>query len=235
MGLNFKQRADWLAHVLKAAVHQHHVELRGRFAPHIPEDGVVFDVGAHAGQFAKLFAGLAPRGVVYAFEPSPYALSVLKPALAFNRVRNVRIIPYGLSDMDGEAVLKTPIKSGGGMGFGVAHLGADDGSRPTVDAGVKLTTADAFAAAEGLRRVHFIKADIEGWEAQMLRGAQGILARDRPALFLEVFPASLARAGATPDDVWNLLTPLGYRAMRAPDFETVDRFAGEGDYLFVGS
>ena len=72
---------------------------------------MVFDVGAHAGQFAKLFAGLAPRGVVYAFEPSPYALSVLKPALAFNRVRNVRIIPYGLSDMDGEAVLKTPIKS----------------------------------------------------------------------------------------------------------------------------
>jgi len=75
-----RQRASWLAHVFKAATQQHHRELRALFAPHIPTDGVIVDVGAHAGQFSKLFAAMAPRGHVFAFEPSAYARSVMEPA-----------------------------------------------------------------------------------------------------------------------------------------------------------
>ena len=57
MRLTFRQRSDWVAHVLKAGFQQHHRELIPLFAPHIAEDAVIVDVGAHAGQFARLFEG----------------------------------------------------------------------------------------------------------------------------------------------------------------------------------
>jgi len=60
MRLTPRQRASWLAHLFKAATQRHHTDLRPLFAPHVPEDAVVIDIGAHAGQFSKLFATMAP-------------------------------------------------------------------------------------------------------------------------------------------------------------------------------
>jgi FkbM family methyltransferase len=231
--LSLKGRADWLAHVLKASTQQHHRELEATFRPYVTRDAVVFDVGAHAGQFAKLFARLAPQGRVFAFEPSAYARSVLEPALKWNRLDHVEVVPLGLSDSEGVSVLHTPIKRRGGMGFGLAHLGADPSPRPVVEQTVALTTLDGFFAARGLQRLDFVKADVEGWEAHVLRGGARTLAAHRPTLYLEVVEASLARAGSSAAEIWDRLTPLGYRALKAPDFSPVAGFAGSGDYLFV--
>ena len=231
--LSLGARMGWLAHMLKAATQQHHLELREAFRPHVPDDAVVFDVGAHAGQFSKLFAAMAPRGQVYAFEPSGYARSVLGPALRWNRVRNVEIIAEGLSDAEGVSVLHTPIKKRGQLGFGLAHLGDDTGTRATREQTIRLTTMDRFVADRGLTRLDFIKADVEGWEVNMLKGAGQTLTRFRPTLFLEVVESSLARAGASSNEVWALLEPIGYRARKARDFHPVDGFAGDGDYLFT--
>jgi FkbM family methyltransferase len=230
---SIRRRANWLAHVLKAATQQHHGELREVFRPHIARDAVVFDVGAHAGQFSKLFARLAPQGRVFAFEPSVYARSILKPALAWNRLAHVEIVPMGLSDADGSLVLHTPIKKRGGVGFGLAHLGDAQDARPSMTQTVNLTTLDGFFARSGAGRLDFIKADVEGWEAHVLRGGRETLAAQRPVLFLEVVESSLARAGSSPGEIWDRLTPLGYRALKAPDFTPVDAFDGGGDYLFV--
>jgi len=56
MRLTLRQRASWTAHLFKAVTQQHHLDLQGLFKPFVPEDAVVLDVGAHAGQFSKLFA-----------------------------------------------------------------------------------------------------------------------------------------------------------------------------------
>lgn len=231
--LSWRARAGWLAHVLKAATQQHHRELIDVFRPYIPEDAVVLDVGAHAGQFSKLFARMAPRGRVFAFEPSVYARSVLQPALRWNRLRNVAVIPSGLSDAVGALPLYTPIKRSGEMGFGLAHLGGETEDRAVAAQTIALTTLDQFAADQGLTRLDFIKADVEGWEAHVLQGGRDTLAAWRPALFLEVVEASLARAGASPAAIWAELAPLGYTARKAPDFAPADGFAGDGDYLFT--
>jgi len=226
--------AGWVSHLLKAIFQRHHTELREAFRPFIPEDGVVFDVGAHAGQFSKLLAGMAPAGQVYAFEPSEYARSILAPALKVNGVKNVEVVPMGLSDEPSTAVLQTPIKKRGGMGFGIAHLGRDDGQRTVVSQTVTLTTVDEFVATRDLKRVDFIKADIEGWEAHMLRGAVRTLKRFRPTLFLEISEDSLKRADATPGEIWSSLSQLGYTAFKTTGgFRPVGGYEGFDDYLFT--
>jgi FkbM family methyltransferase len=227
------QRADWIAHVVKAATQQHHGHLRPVFAPWIPRDATVIDAGAHAGQFSKLFAKMAPRGQVYAFEPSAYARSILTKALAWNRLSNVTVIPAGLSDAPGQAVLHTPIKPHGGLGFGLAHFGDQATSGDILDQTTQLMTLDGFVERQALTRLDFIKADVEGWEAHVLRGGAQTLERFRPTLFLEVVQASLERAGASAEEMWARLTPLGYEARLEPDFQVVAGFAGDGDYLFT--
>lgn len=230
MRLTPRQRASWLAHLFKAVTQQHHRDLIPVLAPFIATDAVILDVGAHAGQFSKLFATLAPEGRVYAFEPSPYARSVLGPALAVGGRGRVEVIPAGLSDTAGDLVLHTPIKRRGGLGFGIAHLGGE--AAEGVDQIVPLTTLDAFAETRGLARLDFIKMDIEGWEFRALTGGRSTLARFLPVLFLEVDAAMLARAGDDPDSLFGWLRALGYRAWRAPGMTPAEAYEGPGDYLF---
>ena len=229
MHLTVRQRASWIAHLFKAAMQQHHRELRPLFSPYIPRDAVVVDVGAHAGQFSKLFAKMAPHGRVYAFEPSAYALSVMAPAV------RVTLIPMGLSDSSGVLELTTPVKRRGGLGFGTAHLGEGDEIGAVVVQPVSVTTLDAFARSENLRRLDFIKADVEGWELHALRGGEEALRRFHPALYLEVDDGMLARAGDTAPGLFAFLHALGYRAAKAPSLTPSPEYDGAGDYLFTAA
>jgi FkbM family methyltransferase len=233
MRLTTRQRASWLAHLFKASTQQHHSDLRGMFSPHVPLDGVIVDVGAHAGQFSKLFARMAPLGRVYAFEPSAYARSIMVPALRFNRIRNVTLTSAGLSDTAGPLILHTPLKRSSALGYGIAHLGPGGADGATLDQVVSLTTLDTFATQQEFRRLDLIKADIEGWEMRALKGGQHTLTRFRPTLYLEIDGALLARAGDSPDALFGWLGALGYRGFSTPDLRPTPQWAGPGDYLFT--
>jgi FkbM family methyltransferase len=236
LNLTFRQRLGWVAHVFKAATQNHHPELERLFAPMIAPDAVIADVGAHGGQFSKMFARLAPRGRVFAFEPAPYARAVLEPALRWNRYGHVTVEPYGLSDAPGSFTMSTPLKRGRAeVGFGLAHLGTDDDPRPMRTDTIEVRTLDSFATAHSISRLDFLKADVEGWEARMLAGGLATLTACKPVLFLELVQSSLTRAGSRAEEVFAMLTPLGYRARKLMADATLvekDLFDGDADYLF---
>ncbi len=127
----------------------------------VPSGGVVIDVGAHAGQFTKLFAGLVPQGRVIAFEPSSYARRILSIVVAAKRLANVTVVPAGLSDAAGQAELAMPLKASGSLGYGLSHFGVE-AARPVVRESVDLMTLDGYVREAALDRVDLIKADIEG-------------------------------------------------------------------------
>lgn len=233
-----RQRATWLAHFYKAVARQYHGAAESFLRPLIPADGVVIDVGAHSGQFAKLFAALAPQGHVYAFEPSPYALSILKPTLRYKNLRNITLVEAGLSSKEGQETLHIPIKKRGTLGFGLAHLGADESGRAVQSYTINLITLDQFARAHNLTRLDFLKADIEGWELELLKGAEETIKRLRPAMLLEITPHQIARAGAVPADIFDFLKPLGYTAYFTDEHAgyqvwPAPAFDRTGDYVFV--
>lgn len=197
------------AHLFKALTRQHHTDLLPFLGQYVPQDGVVIDVGAHAGQFTKLFSKMVPQGHVYAFEPGSYALSILRKVVRLHGLKNVTLTPAGLSDAESTAVLQVPIKKSGSLGFGLSSLGKIE-SGATHDDTVTLTTLDAFAAAHAIARMDLIKSDIEGWELHMLRGARQSIARFRPVLMLEACDARLRRAGDSFDALIEFLTDMHY-------------------------
>lgn len=235
-GLNWRQRATLASHLFKAVAYQHHRGLIPLLRRYIPDEAVVIDVGAHAGQFSKIFSHLARRGRVFSFEPGSYARLVLTAAVRLRRRANVTIVPCGLGERSGPATLSVLIKPSGSIGFGLSHFGADDRGWPVISETVRLTTLDDFAAHARLARLDFIKADIEGWELHMLRGAAQALARHRPVLLLEVADNHLRRAGDSNAALWRFITALGYRAhpiidgTAGPVASSLDN---DGDYLFL--
>jgi FkbM family methyltransferase len=228
----------FLAHFLKAVAKQHHRGLVPTFARLVPQDAVVFDVGAHAGQYTKLFARLAARGRVYAFEPGSYARSILCAVVWLHRLANVSVLPIGLGAASGIATMNLPVKRRGSIGFGLAHLGApQDRWSAVAQEAVAVTTIDAAAEALALDRLDFVKADIEGWELRMLRGAESSLRRFQPRLLLELSDFHLARAGDKLADAWAFLTELGYRGftLDAGGELVAVESPGDGDFWFIAA
>jgi len=135
----------------------------------LPDDGVLLDAGANWGCFA-LATALRPRftGQVIAIEPAPRAADDLA-ALAAGLGLPVRLLRIALGAADGRALLSTPSMSGG------ASLRDGAGVQP-----VPVRALDGL----GLPPPDVIKLDIEGAEADALRGAARMLGA-QPAVILE--------------------------------------------------
>lgn len=164
---------------------------------------VVLDVGAHIGYITRWLAALVPEGRVFAFEPS----SENRRYLARNvlRMGNVTVVPCGASDENGVSTLYVDDLTGQNSSLvkDFGRLKANSESA-FVEAKVALEEVptvrlDDFAAG---RQVDFIKVDVEGFELSVLRGAKGLLARDRPAMMVEV-QADFA-------EIFDMLSAVGY-------------------------
>lgn len=224
----------------KSTAGQDHRSVGRLLRPLLPEDGVALDVGAHGGQVTRLLADLAPRGRVVAVEPSAYARSVLRASLLLRPRPNVVVVAAALGASPGVAVLTTPLKRAGSLGYGLASLAAPGGggggpdghrARAAVREAVPVVTLDGLAEAMALPRLDLVKADVEGHELAVLEGARAALARLSPALYLEVARERLARAGASPEALWRMLVgEMGYAARAVPDPRPD---LADGDWLFV--
>ena len=225
--LTMRQRLTWFAHLWKALTRQHHQEMRSRFQSLIPPDGIVLDVGAHAGQFTKLFAAMVPKGHVHAFEPGSYALSILRTVKSFRRLSNVTVHAYGLGDSSMAGILNIPIKESGSVGFGLSFVGDPQHlKQQTVTEDIIIRRLDEVVVQHGVPRVDFIKLDIEGSEMRMLFGARETLSQFSPAIFIELVDDNLARHGDSIETLTHFLEDLGYK----PAGESC---ALKGDQLFT--
>jgi len=144
-----------------------------RLADLCPADcGTAVDVGGWYGPWTRRLAGRARR--VVTVEPVPHLARLLTSAAP----ANVQVVQAAAADRPGIARLWLPPDDAGDRG--VSSLVRRDIHGRALD--VRCVTLDELA----LRDVGFIKIDVDGSELSVLRGATGILARDRPALFVEL-------------------------------------------------
>jgi len=206
-------------------------------------------VGASDGRHSYVMTRVAPRSKIYAIEPSAFQIEVLKTTLAWHGIKDqVTPVRAAVSDAPGELLLVTPRKVTGRMGRAYAFVAEQEPQgklRPDLeDTGRELqatpvTTIDAFCEAHAIARVDFIRMDIEGAELKALKGALGVLDRDRPHVLIEIHPQMLeARFGGTAAEVVELFRARGYRMFALNGHRLEEREAAlEGaawkDYFFI--
>lgn len=170
---------------------------------HVRPGDVVVDAGANYGAITARMARLAgPSGRVHAFEPDASNHASIERLTRSARTAPVTVHGAGLSDRAGSMALHIPLLEGRRRSA-LASLTPPDGPHERLD--VPLVRLDDALAAES-RRIAFLKIDVEGHELPVLRGAPERLARDRPAVLVEIEH----RLGSSVEEVAGLLAEHGY-------------------------
>ena len=144
----------------------------------VQQGDVVVDVGAYIGTWTKQALARGAKQVV-AIEPTPTSVECLRRNLASEiRAGKVVVYPKGIWDSEGTLTLFANSKDGVGNSFVETNEATKN-----IDQ-IPVTTIDRVTAELNLARVNFIKADVKGATQRLLRGAAGVIHRDRPRIAL---------------------------------------------------
>lgn len=155
------------------------------------------DGGAHIGSMTATFLRLCPDGHHLAVEPVPTKAAWLRERYPAADVRQVAL---GATP-DRQVFFEDRRRSG------FSGLRPAGGGR-NVSYEVEIARLDDLT---GDRHVDFLKLDVEGAELDALRGATGLLRRDRPIILFECgVQTALDAFGYLRTDLWDLLTAEGY-------------------------
>ncbi len=156
---------------------------------------VVVDAGANLGWhavWAALIVGAGGR--VYAFEPDPRNLALLRANGA--GLPQLRALGAALGEARGEVAFR--------------RHGANQGDSARVKTAASFTASCWPGDALALSRLDFLKIDTQGSELRILQGFAKTLARQREArLIVELWPAGLARLGDSVEALLAVLLGLG--------------------------
>jgi len=145
----------------------------GNFNVTIRENDIVVDAGAWIGDFSAYAA--SKKSVVYAFEPVSEVYDKLKKTAFLN---DNKIIPIknALGNSNEEIEIKISKNSSG------ADSSIYKKIKGNMSEKINVTTLDEFVKKENIKRIDFIKADIEGAERYLLMGAKKVLKEFAPKL-----------------------------------------------------
>ncbi|HEX2202622.1 MAG TPA: FkbM family methyltransferase [Longimicrobium sp.] len=162
--------------------------------------GLLFDVGAHRGLFSAVFSLARPENRAVGYEPSP---SLARDAEWMAEANGLG----GRMTVRAAAVGAAPGRTRAATdAMGLIRLDPSPGEE-TFD--LEVVSLDAECARLGADP-DVVKVDVEGAEAEVLRGAAGLLRRRRPLLFLEFHLDELERRGERPEAMLDVLRAYGY-------------------------
>ncbi|HEY2712915.1 MAG TPA: FkbM family methyltransferase [Chthoniobacterales bacterium] len=174
------------------------------------EGETVIDLGANIGFFSILMAGkVGKSGSVYAFEPLPKNAGLLARSIAENHFDDRVILERAAIGAEpGQLDLISPRRTDN-WGGAYLRLGEMNVPQDHEAISVPVLRLDDYR----LRRpVSFIKIDVEGAEALVIRGAERLLREDRPTMLCEINPSQLATVSqVTPNELLAAFARLNYR------------------------
>jgi FkbM family methyltransferase len=179
-----KTSFGWLAHHMSDTVIGQSIALYGEWAAEEldlliqlskPGDNVI-DVGANIGTHSiPLAKAVGPKGAVYAFEPQRQTFQMLCTNAQLNSVHNLHAFCYGIGAHRSTGF--TP-ESAAALQGNIGNFSLQSFSEGEL---VDIFTLDEL----NLPQIHLIKIDVEGMEKDVIEGGRGLIARDRPVLFVE--------------------------------------------------
>lgn len=181
------------------------------------QSGATFvDVGASIGTFTIPTAmRLGSRGTVVAIEASPSIAGYLKHNVVENRLTNIVLEHCAIGDRDAPAVDFYEAPS--------AYFGNGSLAPPSPNARpvpVVAKTLDTILGEHQLETVDIIKADIEGFETALFKGARRALSASKaPLITFEFNTEAEARVpGSHGGEAQAVLKALGYEIWRLTEF-----------------
>lgn len=144
-------------------------------------DRDIIDAGAFIGDSALIFSPIT-TGKVYAFEPIPSNYELMLKTIELNGLENVVPCDLALGEKTGTIQISPSIDSNGSCSTQFENRAFT--YKKTIE--VNVITLDEFVKEHELR-IGLIKADIEGAEQLLLRGAMETIKSQKPALLISIY------------------------------------------------
>lgn len=179
--------------------------------------GVVLDVGAHHGEWAKVAHEANRSWTIHCFEPETGSFVRLA---ASGDVREFAILhKMGFSDAKGVAPIKSYLHDGvlsSAMTslYDRRTMMASERVAIQTISEVELDTVDNFCGANAIDQVTLLKIDTEGNELRVLEGATEMLRGQRIAALQFEYDASWIDSRSYLFDAYQLLRIVGYRVFK---------------------
>lgn len=189
----------------------------------IKQNWTCLDVGANIGYYTLLFSKLASQGKVYAFEPVPLNHHILKANTHLNNASNVFIENIALGTQAGRSRFFLSEDSG----FSSFRNTKQQPVKQVII--VNVQALDNYIKDRQIRKVDFIKIDVEGAEKLILEGAKNVLQNLRPKMMLiELGKGNLKIYNETANSVIDFLKQYGYQPYNLKNNKLIPDFSGEG-------
>lgn len=175
---------------------------------YVVDGASVVDIGANIGFFTVRFARwVSDGGRVLALEPESDNYRRLQDRLRRGGLAGrVDAVHAAAAEQEGRALLNVNPDHPGDH-----CLGGEDGRDGNRLTSVPTVTLDGELAARGWPTVSLVKIDVQGAEPRVIAGARETLQRFAPAIWMEVDPGAMRRAGADPVALLELMAAAGYR------------------------
>ncbi len=190
---------------------------------------MVFDVGANIGQSITRFTGLLPGCQIHAFEPSPRTFHQLRANT--KGVEQLHLVNAGVGSVRGSGVLFENEYSDMS-----SFLQPDDAAWGQVvqQTAVDVLTLDDYCSERAIEHIDLLKIDTQGYDFEVLKGAEGLLGAGGIRLVLMEVIFSDMYVGQPPfDEVYRYLIDHDLRLVAFYGFSLRNMRASWSDALFV--
>lgn len=181
---------------------------------------VCFDIGGNIGYFSLYMSTKLPNTEFYTFEPIEKTYGYLEKNLELNNTSKIKAFNFGLSSEEQELeMFYNPHLSGNSS---LKDLSGETYIQKII---CKFSTLDNFVEQNDIKNIDFIKCDVEGAEKFVFEGGLETLKRFKPIIFTEMLRKWSEKFNYHPNDIIELLKPLGYKcyAISEEAFYEIDK------------
>ena len=171
------------------------------FKQELKKDDIFLDIGANIGQHS-LYASFFCKHV-YSFEPIKRIYDQFSSSILENDIFNISVYNYAL----GREKESIPIWSS------ASNMGASSilySKNKKLEQYVKVVKLDDIYSKAGIERVDFMKIDVEGYEWNVLVGAEEIIKKYRPKILLEFIKYENSQDNMTLEHMYNFIKKYEY-------------------------
>ncbi|MFA6088109.1 FkbM family methyltransferase [Mucilaginibacter sp.] len=167
---------------------------------------IAIDIGGNIGlQSIRMGQCVGNDGKVLAFEPLNYLREKFEKNIRLNRLNNISLYPFALSDMESEAEFNIDTKAWNQGTFSLKNAHGSDRQQVTVK------VADDLTEIGSLPKIDLIKIDVEGFEFNVLRGLKGTLTKHKPRIIFEFDINYWTSPGQDINECYQFLSDLNYK------------------------
>jgi len=146
-------------------------DIKGR----LEQNKIVVDVGANIGNHTVYFSKICEAKMVYAFEPQKEIFDILKKNIEINELsHSVKLFNMGVGKEHGYGSISVVDPNN----YGMTRLNKDANGQ------IEIVSLDSILL-EKVPKVDMIKIDVEGMEVDVLIGADKILKKFKPLIYIE--------------------------------------------------